>query len=322
MRKLLLLFTMLLMITACSSKKKDSYLFKYAYKNGDELKYKLTTINEGGETIISDSTATTDVKETANYYMTLNTLEVDKDSIAEFNVSVTAIDLTSRLNGKEVKYDSKNTANQEAKQAFIQYDAILNNPFRIRVNGKGEVLEVTRVDKIVDKLLTLQPPPKPLTVDERNLLAKNLSERAIQPLVQQLFRLLPAKKVKPDSTWDYSYPNVIGQLQINNKVVFTFKEIVEQGGKSLAKVNAELKTSLQGNKNMTEGNITAVFDDPVITGGGYILFDTDKGLLEKSETFTNQKYRVVLTSKDAAKGSKKVDRQQSSKNTLIVELLK
>ena len=316
MRKTVLLFAILILITACSSNKKSSDLFKYSFKNGQELKYKLTTINQASETIKSDSTSTTNVDETANYFITLNTLEVEKDSVAEFNVTVTAIDLSSKVNGVETKYNSKNEMKPEEKLPFIQYDAILNSQFRMRVNGKGEVLEVTRIDKIVDKLLALQPPPKPLTTEEKTTLTKNLTERAIQPLVQQLFRLLPGKAVKKDSTWNYSYPNVVGQLQINNTVVYTNTGSTD----NVAKVTAEMKTTIQGNKTMSDGKINAVFDDPKISGGGTMFFDLDKGVLQKSDTFTSQEFRIMLT--QAAQPNKKVERHQESKNTLKIELLK
>jgi hypothetical protein len=319
MRKTALLLAVLIMVTACSKKdiNKDS-VFKYDFKKGQELKYKLTTINDASEDIKSDTNSTTKIYETANYTIALNTMDVAKDSIAEFEVTVTNIDLSSKVNGQETKYNSNNQLKAEEKAPFIQYEAIVNNPFRMRVNGKGEVLEVSRIDKILDKVLSLQPPPKPLTTEEKASLTKSLTDRAVQPLVQQLFRLMPGKKVVVDSTWSYSYPNVVGQMQITNKVIFTFKEMLKDNPE-VAKIAADMQVSVQGNKNISEGKINAVFDDPKISGGGTILFNLEKGILQKSETFTNQEFRVVLTSKEKGK---KVDRKQSSRNTLIVELQK
>ncbi len=338
MRKTLLLFALILIMTACGGKKNDpanladlkpvdakgeSFLFKYTFQKGQELKYKLTTINSADEEIKADSVSGTKVNETANYTIALSALDVDKDSVAEFNVTVTAVDLDSKVNGNETKYSSSDTKMKpEEKKAFIQYEAILNNPFRMRVNGKGEVLEVSRVDKIVDKILALNPPPKPLTIDEKNTLIKNISEGAIQPLVQQLFRLMPDKKLKVDSTWTYSYPNQVGQLLITNKVVFKFDELLGASGNKIAKISAQMIPTISGNKNMTDGKIDAVFDDPKISGGGTAFFDVEAGILQKSETWTSQEFRIVLTSRDPAQGKKKVARKQSSKNTLIVELIK
>jgi hypothetical protein len=320
MRKLVLLLAVVLMITACGKKEPPKeVLFKYNFQKGQELKYKLTTINEASETIKADTNASTNIYETANYTLDLKTIDVEKDSTAEFAVTVTGIDLSSKVNGKETKYNSNNQLKPEEKLPFIQYEALVNNEFRMRVNGKGEVLEVTRIDKILDKILSMQPPPKPLTTEEKATLTKSLTERAVQPLVQQLFRLMPAKKLPIDSTWHYSYPNALGQMQINNNITFKYQEVLKEDP-NIAKITADMKTTLQGSKNMTEGKISAVFDDPKISGGGTILFNIEKGLLQKSDTFTNQEFRVVLTSKE--QGNKKVDRKQSSKNTLIVELLK
>ncbi len=334
MKKASLLFALLLIITACSTKKEipsnldqlkpidakgESYLIGYTFNKGEELTYKLTTINQATENIKSDSVSNTNIDETANYTIALSAIDVDKDTVTEFNVNVAAIDLVSKVNGKEMKYNSVNKMTNDEKVPFIQYEAIVNNPFRMRVNKKGEVVEVTRVDKIVDKILTLQPSPQPLSIDEKASLNKNLTERAIQPLVQQLFRLMPAKKLAVDSTWSYAYPNVVGQLQIINQVIFKFKNVLD-GGDKIAFIEADMKTSLMGNKSMSDGKITAVFDDPVIKGGGKVYFNIDKGHLLKSETFTDQDFRVVLTNKEL--GNKKVDRNQKSKNKLIVELVK
>ncbi len=322
MRKIVLLFAVLTLITACSKPKNEKTLFKYAFKKGQELKYKLTTINEASELIKADSTTNTEVSETANYTIALSVLEIDADTVAEFNVNITAIDLYSKLNGKETRYNSAEQMKPEDKQPFIQYDAILNSPFRMRLNGKGEIIEVTRLDKIIDKLLALQPPPKPLTAEEKAMVTKNITERAIQPLVQQLFRLLPGKVVAVDSTWTYSYPNVVGKMQINNKVTFKYKEMQTEGGQNIAKVEATLSNTIQGEKSMSDGAVTAVFEEPRISGGGTVFFDTENGILKNSETFTTQEFKVVLTSSNPAEAKKKTDRKQTSKNTLRVELLK
>jgi len=333
MRKTLLLLALLIIVTACGKKeipanleglkavdaKGQQFLFRYNFTKGEELKYKLTTINDATETIKADSLINNSVNENSSYTVTLNVLDIDKDSIAELNVTVTSIDLNSKANGKEIKYTAPNKLSKEEKLNFVQYEALYNNPFRIRVNGKGEVVEVTRIDKIIEKIVQMRPPEKPLSAEDKATLTKQLSEQAVQPLAQQLFRLLPAKKLAIDSTWNYAYPNIVAQLKINNNVIFTFKELLDAGDK-IAKVAADMKTSLEGSKTASDGKITAVFDDPKISGGGTIFFNLDRGVLQKSETFTDQQFRVVLTNKE--QGNKKVERTQHSKNKMIVEMVK
>ena len=108
------------------------------------------------------------------------------------------------INGQKMHYDSKANVSKEEKLKYVEFETVSNTPFRARVNQKGEILEVTRIDKMVDKMMTLQPEMQKMTADQKASLIKNIGEGELKPRTQLLFRELTSNEVGKDSTWQKS----------------------------------------------------------------------------------------------------------------------
>lgn len=301
--------------------KEGSLSLRYKFTKGDKFNYKLTTISTSDETIKTDSTINSKLLQTLTYYVDIEVLEIDDDKVAELSVNIASINLDANINGQKITFDSKAELPKEEKLRFIEYASIANSPYRARVSSRGEVIEVTRLDKMIDKMNSMQPQPQKLTADQKSQLSKNLSESALRPLTQLLFRELPEKSVGKDSTWERKYPAQISVFNIENTAQFKVNDFVDLSGDKGALITADLTAKWSGNKSGEEEGVKYAFEDPVISGNGRIIFNIDKGLLVKAETLTNIDLTVDVKAKDSLQKVKSTKRTEKSSNKNIVELL-
>lgn len=300
----------------------EAVALRYKFEKGDKLKYRLTTITEGDQSIQADSLIKTVSNQKISYIFDLNVLDKDKDNNYEIEMNISSINMNTEVNGQKIAYDSKNTYGKEDRMKYLEYETIVKTPYRVRMNEKGEIIEVTRLDKMVDNMIAIQDIQQKPTVEEKAQAAKGISESAIRPLSQLVFRTLPDNKMGKDSSWVQSYPTNIGAFQMTNKVTYTVDDFVKADGDKAAKISASLGVTWTGKNAGTENGVNYKFDDPKISGSGFILFDIDNGLLKHSETATSVNMRVQLDAKDSQQKVKKTVRHDISKNRNIVDLIK
>lgn len=339
-KKLLSFITVLIILIGCgkSEEKKESGTtqvetyetiqleeanipLRYNFSKGDKFKYKLTTITTSDESIKADTVINTKLYQTITYFFDLEVLEIDDDKTADFSVNITSITLDANLNGQEVKFDSKAENSNEEKLKFIEYATISNSPYRARVSSRGEVFEVTRLDKMIDKMVQLQPQAQQLTLEQKSQISKNLSESALRPMTQLLFRELPEKPVGKDSSWIKTYPAQMSVFAIENNATFTVDDFISIDGDKGAKISADLTATWTGEKKGVEEGVNYSFKDPVISGNGMIIFNIEKGLLKKAETITSIEMEVEVKAKDSTQKMQTSVRNEKSTNKNIVEML-
>ena len=302
--------------------KGEKVFLKYKFEKGEKLLYKLITVNSSQQTIKADSLIKSAGEQTLTYFFDIEVLEVDNDNIAELSLNISQIIFDGMVNGQKMHYDTK-TANisKEEKLKFIEFETISNTPFRARVNQKGEILEITRIDKMVDKMITLQPEAQKMPADQKAALIKNISEGELKPRTQLLFRELTTNAIGKDSTWQKAIPSSPGAFKLENTINYKVTDFVKVGDDKAAKISAVLTSKWSGEKKGTENGMNYLFEDPKVSGGGTILFNIDKGKVIRGETNTNVEIGVQIDAKDATKKMKRTFRKDITMNKNIVELL-
>ncbi|MDQ7816808.1 MAG: DUF6263 family protein [Melioribacteraceae bacterium] len=301
--------------------KDENIQLRYNFSKGDKFKYKLTTVTNSEESVKTDSTINSKLFQTLTYIFDLDVLEIDEDKVAEIGITISSIKLEANVNGQLITFDSKGEYTPEEKQRFLEYATISNSPYRARVSSRGEVIEVTRLDKMIEKMNELQNEPQKLTIEQKAQLSKNLSEAALRPLTQLIFRELPEKSVAKDSTWTRNYPAQMNVFNIQNVALFKIDDFINIDGNKGAKISANLSATWSGNKKGEEEGVQYQFDDPIISGNGKIIFDIDNGQLIKAETLTSIELSVEVKSKDSLQKMQTAKRNEKSTNKNTVELL-
>ncbi|MHB8930572.1 MAG: DUF6263 family protein [Melioribacteraceae bacterium] len=296
-------------------------LLKYKFKKDEKLRYKLTTISSSIQTIKVDSLMKSNSDQSLTYVFDIEVVDVDKDNVAELDVTISSINFSGDANGQKLNYNSTAKLSKEEKDKFAEFETIVNSPYRVRINQKGEILEVSRIDKMADKMIKLKPEMQKITADQKATLIKNISEGEIKPKTQLLFRELTSKEVAKDSSWQSTSTATLAVFQVETNSVFKVEDFVKAGEDKIAKLSATLTSKSTGNKKGTQEGMDYVFDDPKVIGNGIILFDVDKGIMIKSETSTNVEMGVTVDGKDATQKMRHSIRKDLSINKNIVELL-
>jgi hypothetical protein len=259
--------------------------------------------------------------QTLTYFFDIEVLDIDKENVSELAINISSITFNGNINGQKITYDSKGSLSKEEKDKFGEFEAMVNSPFRARINQKGEILEVTRIDKMAEKLIAFKPQMQKITADQKVALIKNITDGEIRPRTQLLFRELTSIEAAKDSSWQLTSPVTLAVFQLENISKFKVDDFVKVGDDRIAKISATLSSKWTGNNKGSQDGMDFLFDDPKVSGGGTILFNIDKGLMIKGETTSNIEMGVKVDGKDSSQKMRHSIRKDLSMNKNIVELL-
>jgi len=295
----------------------------YQFKKGEKFSYKLTTFSSMDQSVQTDSLKKMKSNQTLAYVFDIVVLNIDNNNVADLGITVSSVTIDANINGNRFQYDSKAKNSKEDKMKFFEYETITNSQYHTKVNQKGEVVEVTDVFKMVDKLIAAQPPQskKPVTMEQKAMIAKNIIDSAIRPVTQLLFKEVPAKIVAKDSSWTKRYTSSMAVFQLDNNAKYTLTDFVKLNNAKTAKVDLNLVVKASGQKQGTENGVSYNFEDPKITGDGIVFYNLENGRIVKSETSTRVDMSVQISQKDASQKLKKTTRKDISINRNIIELL-
>ncbi len=299
----------------------DKVTLQYQFKPGDKFSYKLTTLTSTDQTVQADSTLKSKSNQSATYNFDFNVLKVDKDKNADLSVTISSMKIDADNNGQKITYDSKANNSPEIKSKFMEYETITNMPYNVKLDANGNIVNISNLDKMVEKLNAMQPSNQKLNAQQKEQLKNSIAEAALKPITQLIFRELPNHAVGKDSTWTKNYPGSLAVFQLQNTAKFKVDDFVKVNGARAAKISAILSAKATGNKQGTDSGVTYNFSDPIISGGGIMLFNIDNGKLIKAETSTRVEMNVQLEMKDAAQKTKKTTRKDITTNKNIIELI-
>lgn len=299
----------------------SSILLSYKFNKGDKFSYRFTSLSSNEQTLEIDSIITGLAKQTMTYLFDLNILEVDNNGVADISVNIKSIKLDADLNGEKINFNTISPPDSVQKFEFTENYALTGNPFEVRVNPGGEIIEFSKVDRMVNSFLDLRDLQDSATVEDKNMLKNNFIQGMIRPLAQQLFRVLPAHPVAVDSSWSIVQPPMsVMVYQLQNENVFTVSSFEKLGKDKIAVVDATIKSKITGEDKVTEGGVTYSFTKPKTQAEGKIYFNIDRGIIIKSRTKTEVITNVTVEGM-TPQGMQKTNRKDKNTNTNLIELI-
>lgn len=346
MKKLLLIFLLAGFLAGCGDKKeteetavsqnpdttgvlnttkdnnppKDAVLTYNLLKN-NQYTYRLTTMSTSSQTVVSDTTMKQVVKQNLTYTFQMDVVDVDSDKLMDVKAVITNVVLDADANGQKFSYRSGQKLDSLERMRYLEYEAILNNPFYFRLDPKGEITEIYRVDKIINKFLELQHLKDSVGSDMKKQLQYNITDVALKPLLVQIFRALPKASVSIDSGWTYKYKSQLAVFQIDNTAKYKVIDFEKDDENKYAVINAGLDIKSSGQNKVSERGVNYDFKNPEAEGNGKIYFNLTRGLIEKSKTSTKLKMSMTMNMPQSPKGPVKATRNDIIESTNIVELL-
>jgi hypothetical protein len=307
--------------TTIESNENQPFLLRYKFAAGESVKYRLTTISKNEQIIKADSTMSESMNQTIIFIINFKTVSLDQDSIAELECTFTSINLKASARGQEFNYQTDSQLDSAQRVQFAEYEALVNSPFNLRISNLGAIIDIYKADRILNKFLDLKNLSDSVDAQQKILASQDLTNRSIKPLLTQIFREVPQRKLAKDSTWNYkreSLPVMIFQVDYENQ--YKVVNLEKLGDDKLAVIAGTVKTKVTGDQNYTERGVNYNFDKPLSTATGKIYFNIDKGLIQKSRTESSLKngYRMEMPTPE---GVKKASATETSTNVNVVELL-
>ena len=307
--------------TSVDESEDQSFFLRYKFVPGESFRYRMTTISQSRQSMVTDTSLSDQLDQTIIFIINFKTLSLDADSVAELECTFTSVNLKANANGIAISYQSGAQMDSTERLKFPEYESFKNNPFNLRIGKHGEIIDIYKFDKIMNRFLSLRGLTDSLTAQEKIMAQQDMTNRSVKPLLAQIFREVPSHKMGEDSTWSYkreSMPVVVFKVDYEN--LYTVEKLEMLGEEKLAVIEGTMKTKVTGNQTYTEKGINYKFEKPKSTAGGKIYFNLDKGLIQKSRTQTTMENSYSMEM-PTPQGVKKANASEVSSNVNVIELL-
>jgi len=292
---------------------KEKVQFKYIVKKGDKFSYRMVARTSTTEN--SPATEGKDVKQDneINYFYTKEVQDVDQTGIITYKVAFDSITISAQMDDQTVKYDSNVNDTVKSNPAFIQYNAVIKEPFFIRVSEVGEISDVYGLEKIHENLFKALGDT--LKEEDKASIKESFGEESIKEILQQEYQMFPREEIYTDSSWVKSYNTQILFFDVVNSAKYTFKGLEDKDGQKLARIKAALEVEFLS-KEVKERGIKFVIVNSETGGSGKVSFNMSRGCIGSKETNTNLNIDLKLSA-----GGQTANSEQKVSTNLIVTLL-
>lgn len=292
---------------------KEMVQLKYVVKKGDKFYYKMVAKTSNMEK--SPATEDKEVKQdnVINYYYSKEVNDVDPSGIISFRMNFDSINITSSMGDQSIKYNSNVNDSIRSNPAFIQYNAVINNPFFIRLNPSGEITDVYGLEKIYEVLF--KSLGDTLKEAEKQEIKESFGEESIKEILQQEYQVCPTTPVAVDSNWAKSFNTTVLFFEVVNNAKYTLKSIEDKNGQKIANVDALLVVEFKS-KEVKEKGMTVKVENAETSGNGKISLNLNRGCIAYKETNTSLKLDLKLSAQGQSANS-----SQAVTTNLTVTLL-
>jgi hypothetical protein len=299
----------------------EPFLLKYTFEKGKKYQYRISSISSDMETMKTDSTRNQNFRQNSVYILELSPLETDKEGTIELNAVINSIKIDALMDGKKMTYESGTVKDSAERIKYSQYEALVKNSFGIRVSKIGEIIELMRVDKIVNKFFEINVKANAMSSEEKSGLRMNFINGLLRPLFVQIFRQIPDHNIAKDSSWSITQPPAEAMVfKLETKNIYKISSLEKLGDDKIAIINGSIKSVITGDNKAVNQGVSYDFTKPVITASGKIYFNITKGVIIKSKVNTKTVMHIKMEA-PSPKGIQRGERWGTTENIYISELL-
>lgn len=299
----------------------QSFNIAYKFDKDKHYQYRISSFTHDEQTIQMDSSVTQKIDRNLTYIIDTYLTNEEKDGVKIMDFEIKSIKLDENVNGKQISFQSGSKMDSTDKIKFAEFYALLNNPFGIRLGSNGGVIEIFKVDKIVDKYVGVLNSKTPVTAIQKEQLKNRLTEGILKPMAAQVFREMPDKSLAKDSTWNKQQPpDQYLVFKINNSDVYKVDGIGTYNNDKLAVIDAGMKSDIEGQTDLVQNKISYHFQKPQTSTNGKIYFNLSKGCIQKSKVDTKLHFAYTMEGM-TPQGKKKKSEKEVLSSSNIVELL-
>lgn len=271
---------------------KEKVTLKYVVKKGDIMRYKMVAKTSNMEKSPSTENKEVTQNNEINYYYSKEVTEIDAGGVISFKVNFDSITISSQMDDQGIKYNSNVNDSIKQNPAFMQYNAVINNPFYIRVSSGGEISDVYGLEKVYENLF--KSLGDTLKESDKQSIKEQFGEESIKEILQQEYQIAPPNPISVDSSWTKSYTTTLIFFEVVNNAKYVLKSVENKDGQSIANIEAMLNVEFK-NKEVTEKGMKVAIENSETGGSGKISINLNRGCVVSKETTTNLKLVLKLS---------------------------
>jgi hypothetical protein len=265
---------------------KGKVLLKWDLKKGTAFYQKMTTETKQTMKVMNNDVVQTQ-KQT--FYFSWTPVEQKGDDwIIEQKIEGVVMDID--IGGSKITYDS--TKEQGGTNPLGEFfKALVGSSFKLTLDGKTmTVKEVEGREAFLKKLTDANPQMK-------QLLEQILSKDALKEMAQPTFAAIPNKEVAKGESWKKESELNMGPIgKYKNTFTYTY-EGKDDKDKKLDKIKVETKLEYVAPADQPGGALPfriKAADLKTTSASGTILFDPEKGRIEKSNMNLEMKGKLTI----------------------------
>jgi len=258
MKKTILAVTVLAMAALQSCKHGEPVNLKFNFQPGTKYQY-VTETKQVIKQVSQNMTMNQDMTMSTVYEVT--NAEGDNKKIS---VMYDQLAVKSSNGATTVEYDSKDPGKQDQNLKYM--NGMLNKPFSMTVNDKGEIVQLSGVKEMIAGIADSSNPNMEMVKEQMN---QTFNDSTIRSMMQQSFYVYPDNAIAPGDSWErqFSMTGMIN-MQMNNK----FKLVSVSNGIAHIEVNSKIVGTAGNNPAMKQmkmelnGTQTGTMDVEVSSG--------------------------------------------------------
>jgi len=259
-------------------KPKVGEIFRYKVLNATSAKEKSPITQEKELNTIQD----------ISFYITEEVTEVNDNGTITFKVKYDSISvfqkITSEGNDISQTYNSNIKDSVYSKPDYVEFNALINNPFKMRVSPKGEIIEAYELENIHNAIYkafgdTLSP-------KDKDIVKEKMNSEYFKFYLQNTFQQFPEFSVARDSVWVKTDEEMLTQFPAKRILTYKVSDVKVENGNTFITIDANLGYEIL-EKKIQEKGFSASLDEVNTTGTGKIIFNITKGCIVNKTTERN-----------------------------------
>lgn len=168
--------------------------------------------------------------------LSLEVKDIDQDKNVTIYYKYDSMKISSESASQKIEYDSEQ--DDENNPLSLVYGGIIGKGFTVKLDKKGQVLEIKGIDELLDSMVATIPGDSEQKQAFKKSLAQTFGDDAIKAMLEQSMNYYPKQSVKTGDTWENKMDiNVLFPITITNK----WKLLGEKDGLLNIDVQATIK---------------------------------------------------------------------------------
>ncbi|WMJ80721.1 DUF6263 family protein [Clostridium sp. MB40-C1] len=246
-------------------------------KKGD--KYNIHVVNDQKTSVTAENQEVKSSQVT-DMNFSIDVKDVDKDKNTTVDYKYDSIKMSAESNGQKMEYDSKKNDTNNPLGAI--YGGIVGKGFTVKLDKKGQVLDVKGINELLDSLVEKIPASAQEKKTVKEALKENFGDEAIKSMVKQTMSYYPQKSIKTGDTWENKYDiKAVFPMSVSNK----WKLLGEKDGA----LNVDVQSTIAADTKNKPIDFMGLKANMKLNGDckGTIDISKDNGLIQKGTITQN-----------------------------------